>query len=291
MLPHYDPRQLGLSVSHYSGEEASCICPFHNDHRPSATFNIKTGLFYCFACGVASNAKAIAAKTGGTLTRTFIPSTLRRNRASDMPWHSLLMGDFAVNHPYLMERGVTNDQIRRYNIRRTKNAIIFPMYGLNGRVMGITMRRKPGLFPKYLIYGDKPPLWPLESNALNERYAADTVFIVEGIFGVLRAERAGIMAFSIGGAMLKYEAARILRNLKDVRGFFDDDDAGLIASVRLLQIEPTSRIILPGGEADELSDKKWQALVNRRTVRSFMPIVKRAYDPDHVRSHIKRRTR
>lgn len=291
MLPHYDPRQLGLFVNHYSGEEASVLCPFHNDHRPSATFNIRTGLFYCFACGASATAKSIAMKTGGTLTRTFIPSAIRRNRASDMPWHSLLMGDLAIRHPYLVKRGVTDEQVRKYGIRRTKNAIVFPMYGVNGRIMGVTLRRKPGLSPKYLVYGNKPPLWPLKPDALSERYEADIVFVVEGIFGVLRAERAGVMAFSIGGAMLKYEANRILRNLKDVRGFFDDDDAGLIASVRLLQVEPTARIILPGGEADELSDKRWQSLAARRTVRSFTPILRRAYDPDHVRSHIKRRSR
>jgi DNA primase len=32
--------------------EVQGLCPFHDDHRPSLSVNIKTGLFRCFACGV-----------------------------------------------------------------------------------------------------------------------------------------------------------------------------------------------------------------------------------------------
>ncbi|MDH5637729.1 MAG: CHC2 zinc finger domain-containing protein [Nitrospinota bacterium] len=27
------------------------LCPFHDDHKPSLALNMKTGGFYCFACG------------------------------------------------------------------------------------------------------------------------------------------------------------------------------------------------------------------------------------------------
>lgn len=286
---HYDPRQLGLSVSHYSGDEASVICPFHNDHKPSATFNIVTGLFYCFACGKSSNAAGVADHTGGHVARTFIPIVKRHSSASDMPWHSLLMGDYAYDHSYLRKRLVTNAQIKKFGIRKAKNALVFPMFGLDGTLCGVTLRRRPGLFPKYLVYGDKPPLWPLKASMVSERYAARTVFIVEGIFGVLRADLAGVMAFATTGAMVKHSASRILNNIERPLGFFDDDDAGLIAGIRLLQIAPLSRVILPGGEADELSIQEWRSLGKRRTVVSFGPLVKRAYDKPKVKSHIKRR--
>lgn len=32
--------------------QGSALCPFHDDHSPSFTVNLKTGQFMCFACGV-----------------------------------------------------------------------------------------------------------------------------------------------------------------------------------------------------------------------------------------------
>jgi len=31
--------------------EALGLCPFHDDKKPSMSVNLKSGLFYCFACG------------------------------------------------------------------------------------------------------------------------------------------------------------------------------------------------------------------------------------------------
>ena len=34
-----------------SGHEYLCLCPFHDDHNPSLSVNIQSGLFNCYACG------------------------------------------------------------------------------------------------------------------------------------------------------------------------------------------------------------------------------------------------
>lgn len=31
--------------------QATALCPFHNDRKPSLSINLFTGQFYCFACG------------------------------------------------------------------------------------------------------------------------------------------------------------------------------------------------------------------------------------------------
>ena len=60
-----DPRALGLAVSKMAGLEAHCICPFHNDKSPSASFNVLNGKFICFACHTTSTAAKIAEMLDG----------------------------------------------------------------------------------------------------------------------------------------------------------------------------------------------------------------------------------
>ena len=38
--------RLGLNVSHHK-----CLCPFHDDHHASLTFNLRRNTCHCFACG------------------------------------------------------------------------------------------------------------------------------------------------------------------------------------------------------------------------------------------------
>lgn len=37
------------------GKQGYSLCPDHNDRNPSFSVNLKTGLFYCFACGTKGN--------------------------------------------------------------------------------------------------------------------------------------------------------------------------------------------------------------------------------------------
>jgi DNA primase len=39
-----------------SGDKASCLCPFHDDHNPSLKIDGNRGIFKCFSCGVGGNA-------------------------------------------------------------------------------------------------------------------------------------------------------------------------------------------------------------------------------------------
>ena len=36
-------------------DESTALCPFHEDHTPSLSVNIKTGLYYCHACGASGD--------------------------------------------------------------------------------------------------------------------------------------------------------------------------------------------------------------------------------------------
>lgn len=40
-----------LDVDSQSGDDWQCLCPFHRDKRPSFNFNVRRGVFICYACG------------------------------------------------------------------------------------------------------------------------------------------------------------------------------------------------------------------------------------------------
>ena len=37
------------------GNQIMAVCPFHDDHDPSLSVNLQTGLFKCFGCGVSGD--------------------------------------------------------------------------------------------------------------------------------------------------------------------------------------------------------------------------------------------
>jgi KaiC/GvpD/RAD55 family RecA-like ATPase len=47
-----------------SGLQAMALCPFHADHNPSFSVNLRNGLFKCFACGVSGNHNQFVEKLG-----------------------------------------------------------------------------------------------------------------------------------------------------------------------------------------------------------------------------------
>lgn len=52
LLPSaFDYYSEKLNKFHPKGREATALCPFHDDRKPSFSVNLKTGAFLCFSCG------------------------------------------------------------------------------------------------------------------------------------------------------------------------------------------------------------------------------------------------
>ncbi len=58
------------------GEERFAICPFHDDHEPSFSFNKKTGLFQCFGCGASGSIFEFFALKRGVYPRCDLPKEI-----------------------------------------------------------------------------------------------------------------------------------------------------------------------------------------------------------------------
>ena len=42
----------GVTLANHWSEWSRAICPFHDDHTPSAGINRLAGIFFCHACGI-----------------------------------------------------------------------------------------------------------------------------------------------------------------------------------------------------------------------------------------------
>lgn len=265
----YDPEALGLKVARTVGNEATCWCPYHSDHMPSASFNFVKGVLYCFACGATKYANAIAIDLGGVVQRIDVKGL--RSYADEAPeWRWILSCPLAHDSAYLKLRGVTNTEVDAFDIRELSDGVAFILHDQRGMPCGAQVRhikRKP----KYMLYGDVPSFWPYVRLFNGEYDAERPLFVVEGVFGVVRAFGAGQQAVAmLGAAKAGERLASELSCFKQVFVLMDPDFAGYKAALRLSYVSRGRiKAILPGEEADELSTTDWSELLNTHTVTSL----------------------
>jgi hypothetical protein len=271
----FDPASLGLEIFGTSGQWAYCKCPFHNDHSPSAEFNIKTGFFYCFQCGDVYSARELAIELGGSVEK--LPDSfkiLSRGQSDEIEWRHLLNAPLALDNLYLRKRKVTNAQVKKYDIRQGNDKIIFISKNITGLPVGAIIRRTDGGNPRYLKLGGVAPIWPAEF--LPKVKFDETILVVEGPFGVLNTRKAAISSFAFLKASPTKEAICLLNGRRLV-GFFDNDLPGNIGALKLIKTFGAC-VISPGGEADEIDPQKVVRLMKKATCdhRYFVKALKLA---------------
>lgn len=236
----FDPHSLGLQVTGYSGlNEVICKCPnpLHDDTNPSASFNIETGLLYCFSCSYSTNAYKLAKQAGVILERKPI---FINKQDSEQLWQEFTKMPLAMNNPYLIKRGLTNLDIAEFDIRQTKRGVVFLFRNLRNKLTGCQMRQYDAR-PKYLTFGERTCF----DLRMYKHYNPNRpIYLCEGVFGMIKGYQSGYQTIATIGAMLKESSLEFLKNCKTVYGVFDHDEAGLRASLKLLNIIPQSKIVL-----------------------------------------------
>lgn len=250
----FDPMAIGLRISKMMGVEALVYCPYHDDAHPSAEFNVQTGLFYCFSCGAKASARALAEKLGGSVVEVEEDMVVRHSPEEE--WKKLLTLPSATDHPYLRRRGVTDEQVVRHGIRGTRTTIVFPLRDFRtDKVTGVQVRNL-AVKPKYKIHGVRPPVLVLGDHPPS----GSEVFVTEGVFGILAAERAGYTAVSTIGCNGTRDTAEVLSMWRPVI-CFDDDFPGYVGAGKLLLRIGHVWVMLPGGEWDEMGPDEWRERV------------------------------
>ena len=215
-----------------SNGNISCHCPFHNDKHPSASYNIKTGLFYCFACGEAANKEKLENEFGEIDFELQFGEAFENNYVPDkFDWWSYYQSASESVNEYAYKRLVTQSTANLFQMRFTDDAVLFPITNNLGDIVGIQVRQIYEA-PKYMIYLDierKPILTP--SHLFDDR---KFFWLTEGFFGMLRMRQAGFNTYTTLGSRI---SKRHINMLKYYAGFyaaiFDDDVAGRKGMLRL----------------------------------------------------------
>ena len=271
--------ELGLQVKGGSGFEKHVICPFHDDKKPSASFNEEKGLFYCQVCKIGMNVEQLSKRMGVEIDdlevvdrpRSFSLELVKEK--DPIVEGSILFGE---GLDYLLDRGLTRETIRRYfRLGSSPDApmIICKDQRLE-KVSSISRVLPPNdLSVKYIVKGKKPPLWPFEDFA----YEYETLIFVEGIFSRLRLNQVlesggykgynedDIGVFSLLGARIPKNLDLIISQtvFEQLVFLFDDDTAGHIAAELAIVAFPFATVQCIKNEIDEMSDKLLIKLLRR----------------------------
>lgn len=265
-----DPQALGLEITQIVGDEAYCKCPYHDDTRQSAEFNVEKGVFYCFGCHTSKTAEQLADDLGGEVVGT-VSIQLSEEFGTEKDWLPFLRSRPAFSSEYLERREVTRWQISKHQIKMTERHVVFPLADEWGEITGVQIRATDGSEPKYKILGQKNTFW-------NEReiYQGGDVFIVEGVFGALRGELAGFRTAAILGSgsaaaaaeflsrSIVYESCEDLYQYQILRtrpyAIMDPDYAGLLAAAKF--VTWGIPVILTDDAPDDLTVTAWSHYCN-----------------------------
>lgn len=258
----YDPYALGLTVSRINGVEALVVCPFHDDHKPSASFNVERGLFICFTCGERGSAAKIAKKLGTDIERVELSTIAVIDTSKDREtWEWVLHCPLARHNEYLIGRGVTEKDVVEYDIREYEHGIAFIFKNEFGVPIGAQLRLSDDDAPiRYMTLGGKPPLWPFDK--FRQNIYSSSIILVEGNFGAINARRYGVNAYSVIGVGSAFNSSKLATGFRTRIAVFDDDRAGHRASLELM-VNRKFWAFAPGTEADEEDDSFWRLLLTK----------------------------
>jgi len=195
---------------HNGGKEATALCPFHDDHKPSLCINVgdrlKKGAYHCKGCGArgdvfkfvqetgeassfAETVRVIAAELGiastagasasapqsgaGGSKRASGPKPTKKDIEA---WHKALLANPGKLEYLIKKRGWSREVIeRRFIGLHPEGRYSVPLFDARGRLKGCKLY-KPGGRPKMIhaIEGAKAQVYPAE------RVTGDLVVIVEG---------------------------------------------------------------------------------------------------------------
>lgn len=242
--------QQNLRVVRVSGGiEAECLCPFHEDSRPSFYVNLDTGSWICHGCRVAGTSIGTLGKRLDIEIPHFSEEyLLRKVDLGGEWWRSSVVEDlkpapipldFQRGHRYWAERGVTEDTLTSWDLgySRLLSSLIIPIYH-NGRYRGFIQRRlsrdgEPVVI-KYLepkgyrksryLFGYTKAL----KRHSKVRHDMDAVLVVEGVIDAILGWQYGIPTVATAGGPLTFHHMHYIRSINPTWLLlgFDSDVAG-----------------------------------------------------------------
>jgi len=226
-----------------------CICPFHEESKPSFSINLVSGKYQCFSCGASGvsfesffdriksrySIKLLEYKGSENfiqMTNEYIQSLNIENNEIEKTNIKYLNEE--VLNKYSSELGeYICDRVHNKNIREMfeikydnyNKRYVIPIRNYNKRLCGIVFRQFKD--PKYLYnFGFNKKLILFGLDKIDK--SCDRAIIVEGSLDVIKTYDNGVVnsVAILGSKMSKHQEDLILRNFNEVIIATDNDKAG-----------------------------------------------------------------
>lgn len=210
-----------------------CWNPEHNDTNPSMHVNLHTGIYRCFSCGEAGNAREYITKYLKEDPKKYGVGKYVSEEIVSRHHQSLLRNPLPLLY-LQVKRGISNDVIKKYRIGYDEEStrIVVPITDSSGRCTNLRkyLRESPEGEQKFLNLKGRgtPVLWPLHN--LSE----ETVYLVAGELDLLVAESKGLNAVTCtaGETYWNEDWNKFFLN-KDVNVIYDIDKTGRESSAKV----------------------------------------------------------
>lgn len=239
------------------GDEFLVRCPEHDDRRPSASVNVKKGLWTCYACGAGGK---VSDYLNG-LHVTDEPDT--EELLNDLERDVGLLDQMMISHYpeswldqfetrealfYWQDtRGLSGDSVDRFRLGfdEERNTPTYPLRSPDGKVLGVVRRRrwqgqrdlKGDLFPKYKYPSHVDVSECLFGYELLKEHPTKHLVITEGALDAIAFWEVGIPAVGQYGIMLRPGQIELLKRLGliSITLVYDNDDEGKHSVLRTLE--------------------------------------------------------
>ena len=228
---HYTPKGRDFLVS--------CINPEHEDRNPSMRIDQITGVFQCFSCEYKGN---LFTHFGERANQLQLKREMLKKRISEKRADSVGLSFPKSAVPYIGNwRNIkpnTYKQFEAFNSvdKDYAGRIVFPIRDMSGRIVAFNGRHTAQGVPKYMITpaGARMPLYPVVQPIQG------SVILVEGIFDMVNLHDKGLSnaVCCFGTKNINTDKLSMLKiqGVESVDIFFDGDDAGQQAAVRLKEM-------------------------------------------------------
>lgn len=256
---------LGIIVRKETRDELICICPFHQDTKPSFRFSKSLLVGNCFSCGTGVNLFSLVKEISGMSLYKFLgisdsdrlsmefqmkskkinlKNKSIKNEVSideELKVHGKFINPFhnKLAREYCISRGISVLDTDNHNISYMdygtingtifQNRLVIPIYNEDGSNIisfeGRDVTRKQ----------EKKVIYPYKSKTGNVIYnqhlisPEDKVIFVEGIMDVLAVQKVVKEEYKVStafGIQFTHKQAKFLNTIKDVTFLYDSDDGG-----------------------------------------------------------------
>ena len=263
----------GLIFTKKTGDEIVAYCPWHDDRNSSLAINVRKGAYHCFnGCikghdGLKRLLEKLEPKRNlyqillDTFPELYINKYVSEPKVivEDDVKYDVTELPSAVDNPYLMQRGISNQTIKDFDIRYhvAFNSVIVPIYQ-NGELLG-SVQRNISRNPKYVnskgMNKDKA-VFPLDKVQPRD----GKIIIVEGLFDSINAHQQGVTnTVCTFGGNVSHEQAKILGTLvRTVIICPDKDSSGIKMAYKttntLMKLGLSVEYTFPPGKAKDFGD-------------------------------------